>query len=217
MRPIPASRFFALALVVALLAVAWFAGKRGLAEVVAQEPRYEIERWRSGKLTPDKLRIDGIESALNKARNLDPQNPSLMEEIAIFRVMRADSRYSRDPDARDARRQSLTEFRQALDQRPTSGAAWFSLALMKFRLGEIDREFSQALQQVLRRARWEPKLQLSAIELGLAGWQGLTDPSREALKQAVQAQARWPLVKQKPALQTLLNRYGRADLNSLLD
>ena len=217
MRPIPASRFFAAALVAALLTVTWFAGQRGLAEVVAQDPRYEMERWRSGKLAPDKLRLDAIETALIKAQNLDPQNPSLMEELAIFRAMWAGD-WHRDPsEVRDARRQSLAGFRQALEKRPISGAAWFSLTLMKFELEEIDREFTQSLQQALRRAPWDPKLQLSAIELGLANWQDLTDPLREALKQAIQAQARWPLVKQRPALQALLKRYQRADLAHLLE
>ncbi|NJD34702.1 MAG: hypothetical protein FIA96_07720 [Betaproteobacteria bacterium] len=217
MRPIPASRVFAIVLVAVLLVVVWFAGQRGLAEVVAQDPRYQMERWRSGKLAPDKLRLDAMQAALTDARNLDPQNPSLMEELAIFHAMWADDWHRDESEVRDARRQALIGFRKALEQRPTSGAAWFSLALMKSELEEIDGEFFQSLQLALRRGPWDPKLQLSAIELGLANWQGLTDPLREALKQSIQTQARWTLVKQKPALQALLKRYQRADLGYLLD
>lgn len=208
---------FAMLLLAGLLAVAWFAGKRGVADVVAQDPRYEMERWLSGKLLPDKIRLDAMQAALIEAQYLDPRNPKLLEELALFRAARVRGRYNHEPEVRQARQQSLEGFRQALEQRPTSGDTWFNVALMKFRLGEIDREFSQSLQQAIRRAPWEATVQLRAIELGLANWQELADPLREALKQTIQAQARWQLVKQKPALQSLLRRYGRADLDYLLD
>lgn len=204
-------------LLAGLLAVGYFAGQRGLADVMAQEPRYEMERWRSGKFVPDATRRNAMLVALNEARNLDPQNPTLLEELALFHAMRVDGRYNHDAWVREARQQSLTGFRQALEQRSTSGQGWFNVALMKFRLGEIDQEFSQSLLQAMRRSPWEPTVQLHAIELGLANWQNLADPLREALKQAIQAQARWQLVKQKSALQSLLKRYGRADLDYLLE
>lgn len=213
----PASRLVAAALLAVLLPVAWFAGKRGLADVVAQEPRHEMERWQSGKSVPDKIRLDAMQAALDRALALDPRNPKLLEELALFRAARLGGRYNHDPEVREARRQALAGLRQALEQRPTFGDAWFNLALIKFRLGEIDREFSQSLQQAMRLSPWEPTVQLRAIELGLANWQALADPLREALKQAIQAQARWQLVKQKPALQALLKRYGRPDLDYLLE
>lgn len=196
---------------------AYLSAQRGLAEVIAQEPRYEIERWRSGEFAPDATRLDAMQAALVEAQNLDPRNPALLEELALFRATRVEGRYNHEPKVREARQQSLAWFRQALEQRPTSGHAWYNVALMKFRLGETDREFSQSLLQALRRSPWEPTVQLRAIALGLANWQDLADPPREALKQAIQAQARWQLVKQKPALQSLLKRYGRADLDYLLE
>lgn len=216
MRPIPVGRFLAMVLVAVLLAAVWYAGQRGIADVIAQEPRHEIERWRSGKLVPDKAGLDAILAALNKARSHDPRNPRLLEEAARFQAARVAGRLTLEPEVREARLQSLALFRQALEQRPTSGEAWVSVALIKLQLGETDREFSHSLQQTLRRSPWEPKVQLLAIELGLAGWMALTDPLRETLKQAIQTQARWPLARQKPALQSLLSLYGRADLADLL-
>lgn len=204
-------------LLTGLLAVGYFAGRRGLAEVVAQEPRYEMERWSNGKLTPDTVKLNAIQASLQEARGLDPMNPYLMEDVARFHAARVERRQASDPEAREARQQSLSWFRQALEQHPSSGHAWFNVALMKFHLGEIDREFSQSLQQAMRRGPWEPMVQLRAIELGLANWQSIADPLRETLKQAIHAQAHWQLVRQKAALQLLLKRYGRADLDYLLE
>jgi hypothetical protein len=217
MRPIPAGGFFAVALLTGFLAVVWFAGQRGLADVMAQEPRHEMEGWRSGKLAGDKTRLDAILAALNEALVIDPRNPRLLEEAALFHVNRVAGRLTLEPDVREARLQSLSLFRQAVEQRPTSGQAWVSVALIKLQLGETDREFSQSLQEALRRSPWEPQVELLAIEVGLAGWQALPDSLHETLKQAIQAQAQWQLVKQKSALQALLKRYGRADLNYLLE
>jgi hypothetical protein len=212
----PAAGLLALALLAVLSVVACLSAQRGLAEVIAQQPRYEIERWRSGELAADAPRLDAMQAALNEARNLDPRNPRLLEELALFRAERVDGRYNHNPEVREARQESLAWFRQVLEQRPTSGHAWFNVALMKFRLDAIDQEFSQSLQQAIRRSPWEPKVQLRVIELGLANWQGLAAPLRETLKQAIHAQAHWQLVSQKPALQLLLKRYGRADLDYLL-
>ena len=217
MRTASSGRFFAMLLLAGLLAVGYFAGQRGLADVVAQDPRYEMERWRSGKFVADNIKLDAIQAALNEARNLDPRNPYLMGDVARFHAARVERRQASDPAVREARQQSLAWFRQALEQHPTSGHTWLNVALMKFHLGEIDQEFSRSLQQAMRRSPWDSKVQLLAIELGLANWRGLDDPPRETLKQAIQAQARWQLVRQKPALQLLLKRYRRADLDYLLE
>ena len=196
--------------------VIYWAAQRGLADVVAQEPRYQIERWRAGKWVPDVLKLDVMQAELNKARVLDPNNPNLLEDIGRFHAVRVERGQAYDPEVRAMRQQALARFRQALERRPTSGHAYVNVALMKYRLGEIDQEFSESLQEAMRRSPWEPQVQLIGIELGLAAWQALADSTRETLKHAIHAQAQWQLVKQKPALQALLKRYGRSDLAYLL-
>lgn len=212
----PASRLGAVALLAGLLAVAWFAGKRGLAEVMAQQSRYDIGQWSSGRLTADEARLDAMQVALDRARALDPRNPRLLEDAANFHAARVAGRLSWEPGAREVRLRSLALFRQVLERTPTSGNAWASLALLKVQLDQTDQEFAHSLQQALRCSPWDPKVQLLAIQVGLAGWQALPDPLRENLKQTIRAQARWTLVNQKPALQSLLALYGRTDLADLL-
>ncbi|MDZ4251273.1 MAG: hypothetical protein U1A72_01705 [Sulfuritalea sp.] len=194
----------------------YWAAQRGLADVVAQEPRYQIERWRAGKWAPDQFKLDAMQAELSKARDLDPNNPNLLEDIGRFHAVRVERGRAYDPDVRAQREQALARFRQALEQRPTSAHAYVNVALIKYRLGEIDLEFSESLLQAIRRGPWEPRVQLIGIELGLAAWQALADSTRETLKHAIHAQAQWQLVKQKPALQSLLKRYSRTDLAYLL-
>lgn len=198
-----------------LLSVVVLAAQRGLANLVAQEVRYQIDLWRSGKSSPDALRLDALQAELDRAHRLDPSNPILLEDIGRFQASRVDRANPDDPAVRAMRQRALAGFRQALGQRPTSAHGYVNVALTKYRLGETDQEFSQALLQAMHRGPWEPRVQLMSIELGLAAWQSLGDSSREALKQRIQAQARWTLVRQKPALQSLLKRYRRADLSYL--
>ena len=210
------TNFFALILLSTLPLVIYSAAQRGLAEVVAQEPRYQMERWRTGKSAPGVPMLDAMQAELGKASELDPNNPNLLEDIGRFHAVRVERGQAYDPEVRAMRQQALARFRQALERRPTSGHAYVNVALMKYRLGEIDLEFSESLLQAMRRSPWEPRVQLTGIELGLASWQALADPTRETLKQAIHAQAQWQLVNQKPALQSLLKRYSRTDLANLL-
>jgi len=217
MRSSSMAGFFAVMLVAGLLVTGYWAGRRGLSDVVAQEPRYEIDRWRSGKLAPDTIRINAIQAELYKARDLNPGNPNLFEDLGRFHAVRVERGHAYDMAVRESRQQSLTWFRQALERRPTSGHAYANVALMKFRLGEIDQEFSGALEQALLRTPWEPQVQLIAIELGLASWQALSDPGRKAIQDSIRSQGQWKQVNQKPSLMALLKRYKRPDLGCLLE
>ena len=216
MRSSSATGFLAAVLLVALLVVVVWAGRRGLADVVAQEPRLEIEGWRAGKLVPDQIKLNVIQAELHKALELDPGNPNLLDDLGRFYAIRVEPRQPSDMNVREIRQQSLTYFRQLLELRPTSGHAYVNVALMKFWLGEIDQEFSLSLQQALRRSPWEPQVQLITIELGLASWPALSDSGRQAIQRAIRAQGEWKLVNQLPSLLSLLKRYNRPDLACLL-
>jgi hypothetical protein len=217
MRSSSVAGFFAVLLLAGLLIIIYWAGGRGLADVVAQEPRYEIDRWRAGKLVPDTAKISAIQAELYKARDLDPANPNLLEDLGRFHAAQVERGQPDDMAVRESRQQSLTWFRQSLELRPTSGHAYVNVALMKFRLGEIDQEYSGALQQALHRSPWEPQVQIIAIELGLASWQALADSTRKAIQHAIRSQGQWRLVNQKPALAALFKRYQRPDLGCLLE
>jgi hypothetical protein len=218
MNQTPAIRsFIVIVLIAGLMVATYFAGRRGLADVVAQEPRYEVERWQIGKSAPDGVRLNVLQAELHKAMDLDPGNPNLLDDLGRFHGARVARERPNDAGVRESRQQSLTYFRHALELRPTSGHAYVNIALSKFRLGEIDQEFTGAMEQALRRSPWEPQVQLIAIELGIASWQALSDSTRQKLQQAIRSQAQWHLANQKPHLLLLFKRYRRSDLNCLLE
>lgn len=210
-------RFIAVLLLAGLLFVAYWAGKRGLADVVAQPARYEINRWRTGQMLPGERRRDAILAELQQALRLDPKNPNLLEDLGRFHAARVEWGAAQDPYVRETRMQSLASYSQAVAYRPTSGPAYAGVAVMKLALGEIDREFSSALVQAHRRSPSDPQLQLLVIELGLATWQALSDDNHLMLKDTIRAQAQWQLAPQKPKLAALLERYKRPDLTYLLE
>jgi hypothetical protein len=204
-------------LLAGLLAATYSAGKRGLAEVVAQPARYEMDRWRNGRIAPDRFRFDISHAALMRALELDPVNPNLLEDLGRLYAASVEQGVAVNPYVRDMRQQSKMYFSRAVAYRPTSGRAYGAVAGIKFALGDLDSEFSASLLQAHRRGPWDPQLQLLVIELGLASWQALPDENRQMLGAAIRAQAQWKLANQKPGLTALLSRYGRSDLNCLLD
>lgn len=216
-RPNSAGSFLAMIMLVMLPLVIYWAAQRGLAEVAVQEPRYVVNLWRSGKLQPDAAKLDAMLAEMTKAHDLDPSNPNLLEDLGRFHAFRVERGNPYDQEVRAVRQQALERFRQVLQLRPTSGHAWVNVALMKFRLGEVDQEYSAALEQALRRGPWEPQLQLLAIELGVATWQVLTAPMQQTLERNIRAQGGWRLANQKPALMALFKRYKRPDLVCLLE
>ena len=86
------------------------------------------------------------------------------------------------------------------------------MAFARFNLGLVDIEFARALEQTLRWAPWQPQLQILSIELGLAVWQALDEPTQQLISNAIGRQSTWRIVDQKPALIKLLRHYGRTEL-----
>ncbi len=198
-----------------LLMISYGAGVVGLADLSSKTPVYEFNQWRSGQLVPDQRQLAAMQMALVSAHKLDPQNPSVLELLGCLDAEMAVHGLS--VDARTSRLQSLAWFGMALQRRPTSGSAWLNMALTKYQLGQIDAEFSLALQQAQYRSPWDAQVQLGVIELGLASWRELPASARSTTRQAIRTQGQWRQVNQRPALLAMLARYQRSDLVCLLD
>lgn len=188
------------------------AGRQGLADLVALEARHGFERWVDGRSAAEPAVVDAFLVEFAKALALAPENPRLIEDLGRFHAMRAERTLADVSHAHDDRQQSLAYFRRALAVRPTSPYAALSVAQMKFRLGQIDREFSFALTRSLDLGPWDPAIQIAAIRLGLAAWQGLPEAVQGRLAMAVRNQLDWRQVDQRSALVPLLKAYGRHDL-----
>lgn len=199
-------------LLLAITATAYFTVMRFAAEMSAQDARYRFARWEAGKAKPQNGEVAAAIVGLRAALAYESGNPKLYSDLGRIHFWRVRSGSLVDPESRAAREAALESFRQAALLHPASGHTWASIALTRYMLGQVDIEFTHALEQTLRWAPWQPQLQLSAIQLGLATWQILDEPSQRLVAEAIRRQAEWKMVDQKPALIRLLLSYGRLEL-----
>ncbi len=202
----------AVLLTMALASTAYYSVMRLVAELTAQDPRFQFERWSTGKAKPSEDEVSAAVAQMRVASAYEPGNPNLHSDVGRLEYWQARTGALDDQLARSRRERALLSFRQAANLRPTSGHTWANVALTRYTLGQVDVEFAHALQQTLHWAPWQPQLQLLGIELGLAVWQALDEPSQRMVAEAIQQQKGWRLVDQKPALIQLLRRYGRKEL-----
>ncbi len=224
-----------------LLAVGYFATMRAGSEFVTRSARDDYDRLRAGKRYFSDQHFAEIEASLTKGLSLDPGSPHLLEDLARVQttmiergakpgqdnpepildeaspkeLAEAADTAPLELDDRDRRIKALELFEQVLATRPTSAHAYANVAVLKYQLGEIDRQFSNALEQALLRGPWETQIQLAAIELGLATWQALPHDLRVSVSRAIYRMAHWKLDNQRAAIDEKLVRYRRNDLRCL--
>jgi hypothetical protein len=199
-------------LLLAITATAYFTVMRFAAEMSAQDARYRFARWEAGKVKPQPEDVAAAIAGLRAALAYEPGNPNLHSDLGRIEYWRVRAGSLVDAESRAVRQVALDGFRQAALLHPTSGHTWTNIALTRYMLGNVDIEFTHALEQTLRWAPWQPQLQLNAIQLGLATWQILDEPRQRLVAEAIRRQAEWKMVDQKPALIRLLLSYGRLEL-----
>lgn len=89
------------------------------------------------------------------------------------------------PEARPSRMAALEAYRNATQLRPTWPYTWVDLALVKLRLGEVDEELVNALEQGLQTGPWRSKSLARIAQVGLLSWWQLPQRGREITLEAV--------------------------------
>ena len=197
----------ALACITLLAFAAHDSALRGLADWRSARGRNDIRMWTQGGAVQSQERWQRAVDALREALRLAPQDPALWESLG----------FAYDIAARNFvpaggwsvyTEFALIHFRQAAALRPTSPYSWAGVAVMKYRLGQVDEEFRQAFSSAMRLGPWEPGLQLITSDLGLALWDTL-DPQ---LRDEVRENWRRTAVRQADQLAKLALTHGRAGL-----
>lgn len=162
--------------ILALSVLCVVAGREGLAALFAIQARHE-----AGLLLkiPDATPVPAAATELREktgehlrtALALDPGNPFLHEDLALWLDGEASRLKGLSPEQRTAMRsESRDHLRRALALRPVSPYTWASLAVVKSRLGEWDEEMQRALRQAAVLGPWEADVQLKIAAVGWAGW-----------------------------------------------
>lgn len=171
----------------ALLVVAMHAAAlRGLADVAYFPARGILADWSPQAVAPTTESWVIARGALAQARRLEPDNPLYVEETGRLYEKRVAVVEASQPVARSFLQRALAEFRLAARMRPASPFAWTNVALVKFRLGEIDTEFRAAVANAARLGPWEPGVQRTLADIGFAGWNALPAQVRAVIAATIE-------------------------------
>jgi predicted Zn-dependent protease len=180
-----------------LLALAWLAfsaDRLGTSESTVYRVAREMMTWRT---QPGRETVVWMKSDLDEALSRDRKNPSLQEMLG--RLSLAGSR--EDPAADDA----IRHFTNALQQRPTSPFTWASLAEALYRKGDTGPRFEHALQRAAETGPWEPEVQQTVADYGLAVWEDVSPSTRSAIERLVAN----GMVRNAPEILQISARRGR--------
>jgi hypothetical protein len=195
------------------VAAAMLVASLGWADLDSRDAATAQQGWQarfaeSGEL-PDTKVWSRAQASLAQALTLDGWNPGLHEQMGLLALQQSQSEgvFRTDPSiARD-------QFRLAVQARPSSGYSWANLATSKYRLGEIDREFFEALSNAALMGPWEPEVQWVVTDLGFAVWDELKEPVRhQVLQMAVQGMRR-----NADRILTIAEKRGRLSLICAVD
>jgi polysaccharide biosynthesis protein VpsP len=163
-------RVMLLILIVLLSVLILFIGKLGLADIYAHKSYSTLKKWQLAPFTMSDREWNAIQTSLEKAHHYDPENPEIMMAAGLAHEGRFAFSAVELPEARPARLIALAYYRESVKLRPTWPYGWVDLALVKYRLGEIDDEFYNALNTSAELGPWEPGVQKVIIDIGLHGW-----------------------------------------------
>jgi hypothetical protein len=145
------------------------AAVRGLADAHYTNARLVLALSADAKRPPSEGELAEARASLREALQFEPSNPLFVEQIARVQEMAG---------SKAAQVESLAGWREAARMRPGSPYVWASIALLKLRLGEMDDEFTGALERAARFGPWEPSVQIAIADAGLAAWRRLAPPAR---------------------------------------
>ena len=161
------------------------AASRGIADLYGRHVRAELARWHKDRQpVPPKAWRAALSSAEAENR-LTPGNPDSAESLGRLYDWAAFGKPPRHPLVLAYREQALLYFREAVGLRPVSGYTWANVAQAKLALDGPDGEFRKALELAALLAPWEPEVQLSVTDAGLAAWGSLDERSRKIVRDTV--------------------------------
>jgi len=166
-----------------------FITKLGIADIHAHQSYRTLKAWQLSPFDMSDNEWDEIQHNLERAREFDPENPELLMASGLA----YEGRFAYDavqyPQAREDREKALAYYRQSVKLRPSWPYGWIDLALVKYRLGELNQEFYDALAISAELGPWEPGVQRVIIDIGLHGWDHINDDAHtlviDTIKKAV--------------------------------
>lgn len=183
------NRIILSSLIILLSVLILFIAKLAIADAYAHQSYRTLKAWQLSPFEMSTKEWDGIRNNIERAHELDPGNPELLMALGLAHEGRFAHYAVQLPEAEQDRKKALVYYRQSVKLRPSWPYGWIDLALVKYRLGELDREFYDALAISTELGPWEPGVQKVIIEIGLHGWNEINDDAHtlvlDTIKKAV--------------------------------
>jgi len=181
---------------------------RGLASLYANPGKSNLEVWREEQrrvLHPDWKEIRG---SLEQALSYDARNPDLLSDLGAAYEGEVAFYPVGDPAADGQRANARDNYLKALAGRPTWPHDWKALTLVKYRLGQTDAEFRQAMRNAVALGPWEPSVQYVISDIGMHHWEQFDEDTRRLVEDVMRAGMR----DNPMDMVMLAHRYGMLDL-----
>jgi hypothetical protein len=164
----------------ALVALAWATGaalRTGSADAIVYGASAEMATWAASHAQPGTQTWQWVHDDLERAARRTPDNPIVQELLGLLGARRLDR-----PEYLE---EGLVHFKSAIDLRPTSPFTWANIADVKYQLGDTGREFETALVRAATLGPWEPQVQRTVANLGLAVWNEVAPSTRAVIDRMV--------------------------------
>lgn len=162
-----------------LLFLTWLAGNWGMADIYARPAMTRISSANGGGLELGSDVWIDLQSSLRKAIELNQGNPEYLQAYALAMSAPYKAAPRDDTMAISVRQQSLQYLRQVIQMRPTWPFIYNELVWMKYRLGQIDDEFFDALRSALKYGPSEPGIMRTTIGMSILYWNQLTSQEQQ--------------------------------------
>lgn len=161
--------------VLGLTCTAIVAERFGSSESAVYDAAKEMATWRA---RPGRETFGWIKADLEQAVAVDPADPSAEEMLGRLSLI-GSSEFGGAPD------DAIARFTTALQHRPTSPYSWGSLVEALYRKGETGPRFQAALERAVETGPWEPEVQRTVADYGLAVWSEVRPSTRSAIERMV--------------------------------
>lgn len=168
--------------------------------------------WEAKRQVPSEQAWQVAEQAIQNAINWYPaSNGAYAEQFGYMWQWRGYGANSTQASRKGYHQQAVSEFRTATQLRPSWPYAWSGLAYAKLVAGELDQEFSHAMQQAAHFGPSRIGINRRLAEIGLISWPKLDAELRELTLEQVSRTAGYS-AKNRVDLFTLAAEVNRTKL-----
>lgn len=164
-----------------LLIFCWQAIKMGKANLGFYSTHQLTEFWRENNLQEVNQYIHALQ-AIESANAEHPKNPRYMVTQGLVYEWGAIASLNDEQQGQELLTQAKIKYLNAVKLRPTWPVTWATLAILKWRLGEIDQQLIDYLQQADKYGPYVQEVHQTWLEIGFYLYQNKSQYSVQVIK-----------------------------------